>query len=568
MQSVLKFKNVVIFLIFVLSSGSILSGQEAILVRGEWPGRVAQRSFKVNKKSDCEINGKGVAIKRPGRDIISYGWILNNHTKKVVWNSLQNEKDFYQETNFRFDEDIALEGGDYTLYFATVYNEEGIESEDFDLSKVFDEVIESIRRKGDIDYYRLYLEVRSEGVTLETMESVSETQNNQYDIVKILQVNRNEYKKQKFSLKKDTKIDIHHTGERKEGQNYDYARVYELKTHRVVWPDSETLYKHAGGAEKNVESIQEVNFPAGDYVVSYVTDGSHAYDSWNGLPPSEPGRWGIVVSCKKSDSDKVSDKVAEFNPLVDLRGAGNNDNLFQGFEITQDMDLRLICLGEFIDEAYDYGWIEKAGTHEKIWQLDDRNSEPAGGHKKNVKFNDLIHLEKGQYVLHYISDDSHSYLAWNEAPPYEQELWGISLWPLEKSDEKYVKLFDADEMESENIIVEICRVGDSREISREFQIEKSGKVRVYAIGEGKAHRMYDTGWIENLDNGIVVWEMTYRKTENAGGASKNRMYNGPVYLEKGNYRVYFKTDGSHSYNDWNEALPRDQKSYGIKILRE
>ncbi len=568
MQFLPELKIVVIFLIFMLSAGSTLSGQDAILVRGEWPGRVAQRSFKVIEKSDCEVNGKGVAIKRPGRDIISYGWILNNDTRQVVWNSLQDEEDYYQDTDFRFDNDITLERGNYTLYFATVYNEEGVESEDFDLSKVFDEVIESIKHKGDIDYYKLYLEVRSEDANLESLESISDIRNNQYDIVKILEVNRNEYKKQKFNLKKDTEINIHYTGERKEGQDYDYARIYEMRTHKVVWPNQETLYQHAGGADKNVESFQKLALPAGDYVVSYVTDGSHAFDSWNGLPPKEPAKWGILVSCEKSDSDNVSEEVGEFKPLVDLRGAGNNDNMSQGFEISRDMDLRLICLGEYIDEAYDYGWIEKAGTHEKIWQLNDRNSESAGGHKKNIKYNDIVHLEKGQYILRYISDDSHSYLAWNEAPPYEQELWGISLWPVENSDEEYVKLFDAEKLESENIIVEISRVGDSREISRDFQIEKDGKVRVYAIGEGKAHRMYDTGWIENLDNGVIVWEMTYRKTGHAGGATKNRMYNGPVYLEKGNYRVHFKTDGSHSYNDWNEAPPRDQESYGIKILRE
>jgi hypothetical protein len=77
--------------------------------------------------------------------------------------------------------------------------------------------------------------------------------------------------------------------------------------------------------------------------------------------------------------------------------------------------------------------------------------------------------------------------------------------------------------------------------------------------------MYDYGWIENAKTKKVVWEMTYRKTDPAGGARKNRMFDDTIMLDKGEYIVYFVTDGSHSFKDWNAARPRDPSHWGITI---
>lgn len=79
--------------------------------------------------------------------------------------------------------------------------------------------------------------------------------------------------------------------------------------------------------------------------------------------------------------------------------------------------------------------------------------------------------------------------------------------------------------------------------------------------------MYDYGWIEN-EQGRIIWEMTYRKTSHAGGAKKNRLFNDTVYLEAGTYYVYYETDGSHSYNDWNSTPPDNPELYGITVLLE
>jgi hypothetical protein len=77
--------------------------------------------------------------------------------------------------------------------------------------------------------------------------------------------------------------------------------------------------------------------------------------------------------------------------------------------------------------------------------------------------------------------------------------------------------------------------------------------------------MYDFGWIDNDETGQTEWEMTWRNTDPAGGADKNRKFEGTIVLDPGTYEVNYITDGSHSFNDWNASHPRDPKSWGITV---
>ena len=56
-------------------------------------------------------------------------------------------------------------------------------------------------------------------------------------------------------------------------------------------------------------------------------------------------------------------------------------------------------------------------------------------------------------------------------------------------------------------------------------------------------------------------------TNRAGSASKNRHFEGTLILDPGRYTVRFRTDGSHSFDDWNAAPPADPKGWGIQVSR-
>jgi hypothetical protein len=95
-------------------------------------------------------------------------------------------------------------------------------------------------------------------------------------------------------------------------------------------------------------------------------------------------------------------------------------------------------------------------------------------------------------------------------------------------------------------------------------------VRVFAQGEGDGGgggRMYDYGWVEDAATGKVVWEMKAPETAHAGGAGKNRKLDAPLSLPAGRYRLRYKSDDSHSFDNWN-ALPPDINFWGIALYAD
>lgn len=178
---------------------------------------------------------------------------------------------------------------------------------------------------------------------------------------------------------------------------------------------------------------------------------------------------------------------------------------------------------------------------------------------------ETVNFKPGNYIVYYATDDSHSYRDWNAAAPYDPDKWGITIWPPDNKSKSKMELFDEDEYRDKDVLAEIIRVRDHERLRKSFALDKETRIRVYAIGEGDDDEMYDLGWIENADTGRIVWDMSYRRTENAGGAHKNRSINEIITLPKGNYYLIYRTDGSHSYRNWNADPPRDQESYGITL---
>ena len=113
-------------------------------------------------------------------------------------------------------------------------------------------------------------------------------------------------------------------------------------------------------------------------------------------------------------------------------------------------------------------------------------------------------------------------------------------------------------------IAEIVRVADDADKTVEFVLPNEQTVRVFAIGEGQTGQVFDYGWIENAETGARAWEMKHPETKPAGGAAKNRLADAYVTLAAGRYKLRFKTDGSHSFDNWN-ALPPDINFWGIAV---
>ncbi len=563
-------KRIVLFFVLMLAAPFLVADDNLVNVEHLYPGKVDVKTFQIDKKSDVSIYGKGAKLKKRTRNILCYGWIIDIKTGKVQWNSLKILKNkFLNDTGiFGFEDEITLEPGIYKAFYTAVYDNDGVVIKD--LGDLIENIFSNWDEEDVFTFHEDELRMIVKGqknLFHELDKEYKYVPESQKTVVAFYRAGEDEYLEKSFSLKKTIPLYIQSAGEKKDRKFYDYGRIYDMRNHEIIWPTKSTVFEYAGGGWKNVKARDEIKLPAGDYSVSYVTDDSHSYNDWNVLPPNNPEAWGIQVFCDAGDMNHVDFSTTRPDPVVDLMKVGDNAILSQGMELKKDLEVRVICLGEYDDgEAYDYGWIEDAKTNEIVWKFTGRNTVHAGGGDKNRKFNGIVKLPKGQYIVKYISDGSHSYFDWNTTPPFEKEYWGISVWLLRENDEKYISLINERKLENENIIVKIDRVGDHEKRHKDFTIEKDGLFRVYAIGEGDDNEMHDTGWIKRLSDGQVVWEMTGRNSQWAGGARKNRMFNGDVYLKAGTYRVYFETDGSHSFAGWNATPPSNPDKYGIRIM--
>jgi hypothetical protein len=272
----------------------------------------------------------------------------------------------------------------------------------------------------------------------------------------------------------------------------------------------------------------------------------------------------------------VEGELKRGDPVVDLTRVRDNDSVEKRFRLARETDVHVYALGEWndgADEFADGGWITDA-RGKVVWEMTDRNTEAAGGAEKNRMFDGVVRLPAGDYIARYDCDDSHAYRDWNSDAPWDQAAWGLALYPGPGASAADFQVSDVSTADvggavlRGDAVVSMVRVRDDEHRRDKFTLEADGRVHIRALGEGDGGEMYDYAWIENDRTGRVVWEMTWRNTRHAGGASKNRIFDDDVHLDAGTYEVHYVTDGSHSYRRWNARKPRDPEAWGITITRD
>ena len=556
--------------IFLFLNLGILAQKNMIELGNLYPGEIEYSAFEILEESTIYIEGKAGNFGGSfSEHLVSYGWIIESKTREIVWDAREHF-DFEEKTGmYDFNDQEPLEVGTYEVYYAS---NKGYDVEINSFGDVISRFFSGAKGSRFKSKYRseLGLTVFGEEGKFRQLDP-----NNVIDalvstaIVSINRVKDDEDLEAGFSLNGDTNIRIYSIGEGTEDNIIDLAWITNVKTNEIVWKSSMKKSIHAGGGKKNYLIDQKIKLPKGSYLLHYSSDDSHSFESWNVTPPNDPQFWGVTLWAQ-SENDRRN--VVPFiekdvvKPIIEITKVGDNEFLSQGFTLPESSELRILSLGEGYDEdeLADYGWIVNADTKETVWTMNNnRKIEHAGGSKKNWMVEEKINLEKGSYIAYYISDGSHSYEEWNASNPFDRARWGLTVW----SETKGIKYFDSNNYKSKNIIAEIVKVTDDKKLEKSFSLSKSGKIRIIAIGEGSRSDMDDYGWIEDK-NGNTVWEMTYRKTKEAGGASKNRLYNNTISLEAGNYTLHYVSDGSHSYNSWNSSPPENQENYGITLLFE
>lgn len=570
-------KSIAFFLVILMNSH--FSGAQSIFISEVNPGSVEIKAFTLNGKTKVNLQGTGGVFMDDYRMLIYYGWILDAKTRKVVWHLFDElkDRDFENENGlYDFNLEIELPSGDYEVYFTGGYSDQNWSNGEWTLN-TFNEVIEEVFSSRDREKFRtslkedLYIKVNSGQLTEVAPDALLKSLTSEA-ILYFVRARDDERFEEGFTLSGETSLKVYAIGEGRKDETFDYLWIYDAGSHERVFEMNYKNTDFAGGAKKNLVVEEEITLPAGDYLALYSTDGSHSFERWNALPPDDPQFWGVMISpASSADREKVMpyNPPKHVEPVVEIIGVRDDVLESEGFSVSKDTEVRILCLGEesYNDGMADYGWIVDAATREMVWSMKRYQTEHAGGAGKNRRAEEVITLPKGDYLAYYTTDGSHSYNDWNADRPQEENRWGLTIWATNEGDLKNFTAFNAEEYKAKSIIAEIVMVSDSEYYDEQFTLSKPTKVTVIAIGEGSDGDMNDYGWIKNTDSGRLEWTMDYRDTDHAGGARKNRMVTTTLTLPAGEYKLYYETDGSHSFRRWNADPPRDQEGYGIRVMK-
>ncbi|UCG52743.1 MAG: hypothetical protein JSW58_04110 [Candidatus Latescibacterota bacterium] len=575
-----RFVLIVGLLVIVLAAPVV--AQEEVLIRIEQldVAEIKLGGFILDRNQEVSIEAVGFRDRGIGRDFrFSNAWILDAESRKVVWTLREADSERLSKHLREYTDEAKLSKGRYEVYYST-YPSHWYGSRDVEINGFGDLVSRIMEGIFDKDFnYRdfrravdeFYIVVRGNGNPL-SGQKVREFHNSLKEnaFISLTALENDHYESIGLTLERPMDLQIYAIGEITRDGNYDYCWITDTRKHEKVWKFEYENSAHAGGAKKNRVFKGAVSLPKGTYAVYCATDDSHAFDRWNSPPPHDPFFWGVVIQPadpKMAEHIRTfeHEHIAEQNAIVEITRLGDDEMESQGFTIKRPMRLRVYAIGEGGEsEMYDFSWIVDAETREPVWEMEPDLTEHAGGASKNRVFEGIIELEPGNYIAYAVTDDSHSYRDWNASPPHDQERWGITIVVVEGERGDVVEY---SEDQDRSILARIVGVGNNSHKNESFELADDVKVRIYAIGEGSRGEMYDYAWIENSETGDVVWEMTYRMTDHAGGAKKNRLFNGTLVLEAGEYIVHYESDGSHSFRRWNASPPADAMSWGVTVKR-
>lgn len=579
-----------VFSFFIVVLPVLISADDIICDFSDFArGDLVVDGFELKNKTDISIEAVGAEFKHSDY-MNAYGWIIDADTREPVWVLADEDTKRYKRSRIlrEYNDQVSLPAGRYeVIYFVaeSVYFKGGnIIINNWDDGG---DILEAIFGSDDGDKYLFSDdsddfddEIDKLKFTI-TAASGSFVKFNPVDYVRdkaIIDFSKPEddfLEKKGFTLKKDLSLRVLAIGEYSSGNRVfvDFGWIMNADTREKVWQMDKWNTSWAGGGRKNRNFNDNIDLPTGNYVVGYATDDSHAFGEWNSPPPYDPLHYGLTIyPADEKDRKHIADFVDDYSEptIISIIKVRNNRYEQKGFTLKKKTDLHIFALGEYgyTDEFTDYGWIEDLSSADIVWEMTEYDTEHAGGGKKNRKFDGIITLPKGDYMVYYVSDDSHAYRHWNTSAPIEREMWGISVYGVGKNfDLTSVPTFD-ELPENANILINLTGIGNNEEVRKSFVLKKDQKVKIIALGEGSGGSMHDYGWIEEAKTGDVIWEMTYRKTRHAGGAKKNRRAVAGITLEAGKYFVYFETDGSHSFPDFNASRPDNPQKWGIRVLKQ
>lgn len=93
-----------------------------------------------------------------------------------------------------------------------------------------------------------------------------------------------------------------------------------------------------------------------------------------------------------------------------MRPAAGTHLVTVPFRLTRTARLDVAVTGEAGQEeggALDFGWIEDARTGRTVWTAEQASARPAGNARDNVRWEETLALNAGDYLAGFLSDAAH-----------------------------------------------------------------------------------------------------------------------------------------------------------------
>ena len=576
-----------------------------IVYSGIEPGLLLEETFRVEQPVRVVIDATGSFESQEHADSISlaaYGWVLRRGDRAVVWDMHSAPLRKGGNTLALVTDTVEFQPGVYDVYFASYGNED---ASSFGLS-LLDGLLDLSVGDGpfwrnDADEWQMVVHPLGDAfaapVHLDTASPLFLSGEEELLWTSAPMEGR-ETAEHLFGVTRPAEVHVYAVGEIGE-ERMDFGWIEEVASGERVWDMRRENTLPAGGWEVNRLFDGTVSLSPGLYRAVFQTDPRQDYGDWVRNPPFDPAGWGISLFTTMPEAVQLVDPWEEQEPFIRINRVGDSERHIARFRVRAPARIAVYALGEMGDEdRYDYATITAGPSERVVWEMTPERSLPAGGHNNRRELA-FLDLPPGIYTATYQTDDSHSYAGWSHGEPDHPERWGVTLFQVDEDmdssaievltvdREGFVEVPDAEEdsvfalaapgrpadqrrFPGEEApgapLVDLIGLGNREHLSAPFTFDGEGFLRIRAVGEVSLSGQYDYGWIENTETGETVWEMTWQNTIPAGGDDRNRMFVGTLSLAPGDYTVYFVTDFSHAYGDFEDSPPNDPEAWGIRVF--
>ena len=559
--------------------------------------RLHRRGFQTDRPTRITIDAVGSFNSSEEREeeLAAYGWLLDRASREVVWQMDPRQAIREHGSLAAVRDTILLEAGTYDVYFTSFGNRDHYRSGIGILDRILG--VESAWR-GDDDRWKLIVRKapgEATEITVFEDESDDSLAPTHPDLVwstaPMKGYRQEEYV---FQVSDPAQLSIYALGEFG-SDPMDYGWVENATSEERIWEMTLGNTEPAGGWDVNRRFRDTISVARGIYRAVYQTDPRQSWSDWVGNPPFDPAGWGITLAATPASAVSPFDPLTTRTPIVELTRVRDDERRQAQFKVNEPARLVAYAVGEIgRSSRYDWAWLRNNDSQEVVWEMTYSRSRQSGEDDSNRSELAFMTLEPGTYTLGYESDDSHSYDSWLHGRPEHPDRWGVTLFPVaEQIDSTVVEILDVQTTSLDapsghpevpeppaphedwveppplpgSMLVSISGVGNEEQSKAAFRLENPSKLFIQAIGEISISGRYDYGWIERANSGEIVWEMTFQNTRPAGGADRNRRFDGEVTLPPGEYIVHYRTDFSHAYGDFEDEAPADPQGWGIRISK-